>query len=279
MTTMTTMTTTIDMRHGALAAVLVCLAAAPAQGAQPTRVGVVIAVAVDDAGEAEALAAILGRALRERLAVDTVAGAEVARRLPEGVPPDCVARSGCVRDVARRLDADELLFLVVVRVGRRVQIDPTWVDVDTGASNARAALHLEDGGRDPAAVFADAAPALLPDGNLIVATRGHGRHVDARTWIAGGVAAAALAGGVGFALAARDTRSGLDADGCRERACDPARLDRLDRQTLTADLLFGAAAVAGASAVYFYLTSETEGLPVGVAPTSGGAVMTLAGSF
>jgi hypothetical protein len=280
MTTMTTMTTMIDIRHCAMAVVVLGLAAGHARAAQPTRVGVVVAVAVDDgSGEADELAAALGRALRQRLAVDTVAGAEVTRRLPDGVPPDCVARSACVRDVGQRLDADELLFLVVVRVGRRVQIDPTWVDVGSGTTNARAALHLEDGGRDPQVVFADAAPALLPHGNVIAARRDHGRHLDTRTWIAGGVAAAALAGGLGFALAARDTRDGLDADDCQRHACDPERIDRLDRQTLTADLLLGTAAVAGATAVYFYLTSDDESAPVGVSPTPGGAAVTFAGRF
>lgn len=244
--------TTIDIRHcAAAAAVLVCLGVAPALAQKPARVGIVVAVAVADAdGEAEALAAALGQALRQRLAVDTVAGPEVARRLPDGVPPDCVATDACVREVARRLDADELLFLVVVRVGQRVQIDPTWVNVATGASNARAALQVEDG-----------------------------RRVSARTWIAGGVAAAALAGGIGFALAARDTRTALDGDGCRHQTCDPARIDRLDHQSLGADLLFGTAAVAGATALYFYLTSDTEAVPVRVSPASGGATVTFSGGF
>src|SRR5690606_11658628 len=93
-----------------------------------TRLGVVVAVQVNmTAEEAEALGAAVGEGLREALVIDVVAGGHAARRLPEGgVGELCVARPDCVRDVAARLGADQLLFLVAVKLGSRVQIEPTW---------------------------------------------------------------------------------------------------------------------------------------------------------
>src|ERR1041385_6492147 len=49
-------------------------------------------------------------ALGAELGVDAFGGVEVRRRLPAaGLPSDCVANEACIADVARRLEAQQLL--------------------------------------------------------------------------------------------------------------------------------------------------------------------------
>ncbi len=148
----------------ATAAALLCLGPATAQ-AEKGRVGVVVNLSVNmEKGESTALATTLGDALRGALEIDVVAGNEVERRMPaNGVPQECIAEAACVADMAERLDATQLLFLVVVRVGARVQIDTTWVDVASGRKAARDAILIEDSGSSVNEIFSDAAVKLLPD--------------------------------------------------------------------------------------------------------------------
>src|SRR5688500_7835319 len=112
-----------------LAALLLCSRSASAQ--TPTkdriRVAVVPGVAVNlDAARVDALSQDLADALATELDVDAVGGLEVRRQLPpDGLPPDCVATPSCVSDVAKRLGATQLLFVVMVDTGGSgsVQVD------------------------------------------------------------------------------------------------------------------------------------------------------------
>ncbi|HLU65018.1 MAG TPA: hypothetical protein VKZ63_02005, partial [Kofleriaceae bacterium] len=100
--------------------------------------------------------------------------------------------------------------------------------------------------------------------------RGGGIHIG--TWIAGGVAVAALAGGVGFGLAARSAESDLEKDGCGTRVtCDEGRIDSLETRMLAADVLYGVAAVSAAAAVVIQwrLGGADEPAPPPVAVTAG----------
>ena len=288
---------------GAVAAAAVALAAAGAPRLaraeqagrdQAPRVGVAVSVRVNvEPAEAEAVADALGRALRETLVVDVIAGAEAARRLPpDGLPESCVIEKPCVKDVAQRLAADELLFLVVVKVGSRIQVDPTWVEVRSGRAVPRGAVVIEDPGKAQA-LFAAAASQLLPsaarrtaadqpaldprppEGEPVAVVRRRGRRMTAASWITAGVGAAALAGAVGFTLAARSDYKECDDSG----TCSDGRLDTLERKALAADILWGTAAVAAIATAALYVTSggEIERVPAGsaalrLAPARGAAV-------
>lgn len=256
------------------------LAAAPSAWAQGSRrVGIVITTEVNiTPRDADALTMELAEALRQELAVDVIAGAEARRRLPPGgLPEGCVATAGCREDLGQRLDAAELLLLVMVRIGDRVQIDPTWANVASGQVISRDALVLaaED---SRAAVFVEAAPRLLPhlvreaapppDGPHIIVVPGagaadSGRHMTTHGWIAAGVGAAALVGGTIFALSAQSKFQSLDDAGCRTGPCLPADVDTLERHALTADVLLATSMAAGVTTLVLYLRSAGEAPPAG----------------
>jgi hypothetical protein len=291
-----------------LASALLCTGVARAQEAPP-RVGVVTALAVNASrAEADALADAMGAALADELIVDVIAGTQAARRLPpQGLPDDCVAQPDCIADVATRLAADQLLLLVVVRVGDELQVDTTWVEVSTGRSASRPAIMLGSGD-EPARVFAARATQLLPG----VRERPDGppppgasttvhfnaapevtvievpRHMTTGTWIAGGVAGAALIGGTVFGLSAWSKRGEAEdacqpTNGCAPGHPDYALLDQVEDTALVADLLFGVAIGAGITAAVLYLTSDGERTvttpAVGVGATGDTVGITVGGRF
>ena len=124
---------------GIFAVAAVVVVAARAAAADPHRVGVIPSVEVNvDARRAEALTGTMADALRDKLVIDAIGGADVIRRLPDaGLPDDCVAQPACISQIGARLEVDELLFLVIVQVGHTIQIDATWADVATGKTVAR----------------------------------------------------------------------------------------------------------------------------------------------
>jgi len=279
----------------------------------------VVAVHVNMSEEdARSLGGEIGEGLRDSLVIDVVAGAQATRRLPPGgVGELCVARPECVKDTAARLDADQLLFLVIVRLGKRVQVEPTWTDATGGQSASRDTIVLEAGG-SARQVIAGAATRLLPGiairtetspggesgesgatgatgtaspggaigesstppggtasgGDLVTDPRpAPRRRIHLGTWIAGGVAVAALAGGVGFGLAAKSAESDLADRGCGTTVACESDVDSLERKMLLADVFYGTALVAAGAAVFIQLTwgSRAEPPPVSVGPTSDGA--------
>jgi hypothetical protein len=286
----------------ALASVAAVLALARGSAAADVpRVGVVVATTVNvTEPDADQLAGRLGDALRAKLEVDVIAGVGARRRLPpEGVAVDCVARLACVRDVASRLDSDELLFLFVVRIGPRLQVDVTWSDPDIDQVVSRDAMVLPAvGGEEADSVLAAAPSRLLPHvaprepvvrataEPLVMTTEApvrSGRRLTVPTVVTGVAAAAALATGVGFAVAARKDYDELEADGCHRMACSgiDGRIDKMERRALTADILFVTAGVAAATSVVLYVFSgdSEPRMEVGAAPTSGGAAVSFGGAF
>lgn len=273
-------------------AAVLLLAGASARAEGVSRVGVVVATRVNvTEGEADALAGVLGDALRDQVSTDVVAGVEARRRLPSGgLEEDCVARPACVSDIAERLGADQLLFLVVVRIGPRVQIDSTWARPSTGQVVSRAAMVIEDGKQGAPQVFAAAARRLLPDAQprpvttvlAVAPRRERGRHITRGAMVAGAASLAALAGGIGFALAARSDYDDLEADGCDQRACAgvDGRVDTMEHKALAADVLFASSAVAAGVAVFLYVGSGgSERAPVSVSADPHGAHVWLGGHF
>lgn len=261
--------------------------AAPAPPPAPAvRLGVLLELTVNVSDErATQLAAALADALHRELEVDAVGGADVARQLPDGgVPDECVAQPACIADLGARLDATELLFIAVVQVGPDIHVDASWADVRTGEVLARPRVELAADAR-AGEVFAAAATRLLPHARkrpLAVVVEpgkpgpaGPRRHLTRGTWIAGGVAAAALAGGVGLGLSARATFRRCERD---PEDCDPDTRDGLGHRALAADLLLGGALAGAATAVVLYLRSDRDADAAGdraawsVTPTRGGAI-------
>jgi len=208
----------------------------------------------------------VGTAVRDQFGVDVIAGEETERRLPEaGLPDECVASAECRTDIARRLDADELLLLVIIKLGDDIQIDSTWAHAASGdtASRPRVTIAAHN---DQAVVLAEAAPTLLPHMKqdkapdpvrefIVVPPAADGRYqrtMPLASWIGAGVAGAALAGGTVFALSARKRFHSLDDDGCRDKPCNPDRVDVLRKRALTADILFGVAGAAAITSVILY---------------------------
>ncbi|HTJ42174.1 MAG TPA: hypothetical protein VL463_08760, partial [Kofleriaceae bacterium] len=197
----------------ALLLIAICAASA---NAAPVRVAVVPSVEVNvDAQRAEALTGTLADALRAKLEVDALGGADVTRRLPDGgVPDDCVAKAECIAQLGARLEADQLLFLVIVQVGHTIQIDSTWADVATGKTVARPMIVLPEAAR-AGTVLGDAAQKLLPDAplrptNKTVVIHENGdtittpRSMSTTSWITGGVAVAAGIGALSLGVMTRN---------------------------------------------------------------------------
>lgn len=272
------------MALAALAALLgICLVPAAAAA---ERVGVVVTVTLNTrAQEARRLADALGSALLDQLDIDVVAGRETERRLPPGgVPDTCVVDSACQQDVGRRLDADQLLLLAVVRVGARVQIDATWVHVATGRTASRPRILIHDG-QSTSKVFADAVFELMPDAalrmgagrrragertaagdqpasepaNELAAPAPVPRHVTPGVWIAGGLAAGALLASGVFAADAMRRHRDLDASGCADTPCPISDIEAVDTRARVADVLLGVGVIAGVTAVVLYWQSSEPG--------------------
>lgn len=288
--------------YPALAVASAILAAsAVASAEEGRRVGVVVTVAVNlEPDEVRALATELGDALARELPVIAVAGREVERRLPpNGLSERCVAEPECRSDLGRRLDAEELLFLVAVRLGDTIQIDATWTDVASGRVASQPQVTLE-GDVDRAAIFAAAAPRLLPHisraaaaapsepPSIVVVTSPErdgvgGRRMTTGVWIAAGVAGVAAVGGGILGLSARQKFQALEQN-CPDD-CTASEIEAGERRALAADVLFGVAAGGAVCAAVLYLLSDTgdadgpgiAGLSVGGGP--GRLELSLGGRF
>jgi hypothetical protein len=280
-------------------AALVASYVAPAHAQAPERaprVGVVIELGVDvEPARADSIGAALADGLNRELKVDAFGGEDVSRRLPpEGLPEECLARAECVKDVAARVDADQLIFLVVVQLGADVQVDASWVDVATGAVSSRPRVILK-ADANAVTVFADAAERYLPEAKprktetIILPGPGGGatgpdRHMTTASWISGGVAVAALGGATVLGLTVRSRF-----DKCQRFAdneddlddCTPGELDAIESRALISDITLGVgiAAVVTTAILYWRSDGDGEGTAVGVAPTAGGAVLGVSGRW
>lgn len=278
---------------------LLWLAATP--DAPPPRVGVVVSAGVNLSEQAKVdLSERLGGALTDALRVDVTAGREVARRL-EGMDtgPQCFLEAECQGRVASRLDVEELLVLVAVRLGTQLQIEPTWIHVPTQRAVVRDAIVTDAVKDDLSDVLREAAPRLLPEAELrpappppppVVVTQGAPATRTATvtadgwpptaSWIAFGVGALALASGAGLGLSALSGYDRLEADGCAAVPCDPGRIDAVDDKALAADVLFGVAGAATLTGlVLWWLDAEDDGPVATVSVGPEGARAVLGGRF
>lgn len=258
------------------------VAAQPAAPARP-RVAVVVDLVANVSPErATALASALSDALQRELEVDTIGGPDAERRLPPGgVPEDCVAAPACITDLGARLDAGQVLFLSMVAVGGTVRVDATWVDVASGEAVSRPRVEVVDDAK-AGDVFAAAAPRLLPDApkrppegvDGRPRPPGPRRHMTVTTWAIAGASVAALAGGVGFGLAANGTYGRCERD---PDSCDGDTRDGIASRALIADVLFAGALIGATATTILYLRSadRREAAPpaktLTVSPVQGGA--------
>ncbi|HVV86527.1 MAG TPA: hypothetical protein VHE35_25895 [Kofleriaceae bacterium] len=236
--------------------------AAPASGATApagrVRVAVVIDLVASVAPDrAASLGEALADALQRELDVDAIGGGDVERRLPAGgVPDDCLATPACIADLGSRLDANQLLFLSIAQVGGTARIDATWVDVASGLAVSRPRIDLDADTR-AAEVFSAAAQRLLPDAprrlEQTKGPRGPHHHMTGLTWALGGVAVAALGGGVGIGLAARGTYDRCDRD---PDSCDDDTRSGIRTHAVIADALFATALAGAVTATVLYLRSN-----------------------
>jgi hypothetical protein len=283
----------VNLRLAVLASLVVGPALAHADKVDHIKVAVVPGIAVNlDAARVDALSQDLADALQTELDIDAVGGLEVRRLLPaDGLAPDCVTEPACTADVAKRLGAQQLLFVVMVQSGGEgsVQIDPTWVDPAAGKSVSRPAVDLMSTlDSDAKAKFQTVARLLLPDapvrpkpktgggidGQL---TGGAPRHLTTPAKITAAVGVVALASGITFGV----LTSGKYGD-CNhvDMPCTDSQKDTIRRNAAIADASFVIAAGCAVATLALYATSaESPHLILAPASEHGGVSLTAVGRF
>jgi hypothetical protein len=233
------------------------------------RVAIVPGVAVNmDAARVDALSQDLAMALATELEVDAIGGLEVRRRLPaDGLPPDCVATPACTTDVARRLDVQQLLFVVMIDTGGSgtVQIDSTWVEPATNTSAPRPAIDVPSVA-EAKSRFASAATQILPDAPVRPKPKPDGgidgkmvqsvpRHFTMTSYITAGVVVVGLGVGIGFGLKAKNLYTDCDE---QLTPCTDGQKDKIRNRALIADLGYLAALGGAVATAILYATSDSE---------------------
>lgn len=253
------------------------------------KVAVVPSIAVNiDAARVDALSQDLAEALRTELDVDAVGGVEVRRRLPpQGLSADCVASEACIADVARRLDAQQILFLVMIDTGASgaIQVDSTWVDPVAHRTASRPSIDIATVA-DARARFAAAALQLLPDAPVRPKPRANlGRmsepvpsHFTRPAYLTAGAAAIGLGTGISLGLVTRSRYKECEDQAPLGIACSDSRRSSIRRLALIADAGW-AVAIGGAVATAVLYATSGESSHVIVEPTPGGAAITAIGSF
>lgn len=254
------------------------------------KVAVVPSIAVNlDAARVDALSQDLADALRTELDIEAVGGLDVRRLLPsQGLPPDCVANQACVTDVAKRLGAQQLLFVVMIDTGSggAIQVDTTWVDAVAHLSAPRPAIDIAAlaGAKSR---FVSAARQLLPDAPVRPKPKATGigrmstavpRHFTLPAYLTAGATAVGLGVGISFGTIARGKYKDCETLANRGTNCPSSRTDSIRNTALVADLGWIFAVGATVATAVMYATSS-EASHVIVEPTPGGAAVTAVGRF
>lgn len=255
------------------------------------KVAIIPGIAVNlDAARVDALSQDLADALTSELDVDAVGGLEVRRSLPaDGIPPDCVATPACFNDVAQRVGANQLLFVVMVDTGSggAIQIDSTWVEPSTGKNASRPAIDIASL-TEAKSRFVSAAPTLLPDApkriKPVIGTGGPKttmsdevpRHFTTPAKITAGIAVAGLGIGITFGLI---TRSKFNACDASPATCGDDKRDSIRLTGIVADAGYIVAIGGAVATVVMYSMSGKESQLV-IAPTAeGGGMASWSGRF
>ena len=257
--------------------------------AEHVKVAVIPGIVVNlDAARVDVLTQELAEALHAELEVDAIGGVDVRRRLPPGgLPSDCVANQACIADVARRLEAQQLLFVVMIDTGRggAIQVDSTWVDPVAHRTASRPSIDIATVA-DARARFAAAALQLLPDAPVRPKPRANlGRmsepvpsHFTRPAYLTAGAAAIGLGTGISLGLVTRSRYKECEDQAPLGIACSDSRRSSIRRLALIADAGW-AVAIGGAVATAVLYATSGESSHVIVEPTPGGAAITAIGSF
>lgn len=274
-----------------VAAIAAQLAAPAIAFADRVKVAIVPGLAVNlDAARVDALSQELADVLQTELDIDAIGGLEVRRLLPAEVPPDCVANAACIADVARRLGASQLLFVVMVDTGTSgaIQIDSTWVNAATGASSSRPAIDIASLADARARLLASARQ-LLPDAPVRPkpATGGGAglppthlapavpRHFTLPAKITAATTVIGLGVGIGFGLA---TRSKFDTCDRAPADCGDDERRSIRRFAFAADAGYLVALGSAIATSVLFATSGREGHIV-VEPSPSGVTVGAMGRF
>lgn len=263
---------------------ILCGVAAAQPDATPARVAIVPGVAVGvDAAKVDALAEEMADALTSELVVQAAGGLEVRRKLPaEGIPQDCVVKPACVAGVAKRLETNQLLFVVVIDSGGTLQVDSTWVDATSGKSVSRPAIDITEMALAKER-FVAAAHELLPDAAVRPKPKAIGgamspavpRHVTTPALITAAIAVVGLGDGIAFGLR---TRSRYHACEDNLGGCTQDQRDSIRTQSLLADAGWLVALGGAIATGVLYATSGKEPHLV-VTPEHDGVALTAVGRF
>ena len=277
------------MRAVILAVALAALSPVVRADPAPVKVAVVPGIVVNlDPARVDALTQDLAEALHAELVVDALGGIEVRRRLPAGgLASDCVASEVCIADVARRLDAQQLLFVVMIDTGTggAIQIDSTWVDPATHRSASRPAIDIA-AVADARSRFAAMAAQLLPDapvrprqqpslGRMSTVVP---RHFTLPAYLTAGATAVGLGTGVALGLATRTRYDDCTNQAHQGNACSQSKKDAIRRLALVADAGW-LVAIGGTIATAVLYATSGESSHVIVEPIRSGVAITAAGSF
>lgn len=277
------------MRWLIVAVVLAALPPLASADPAAAKVAVVPGIVVNlDPARVDALTQELAEALRAQLVVDAIGGVEVRRQLPPGgLPSSCVASETCVADVARRLEAQQLLFVVMIDTGSggAIQIDSTWIDPGTHRSAPRPAIDLATIG-DARSRFAAMARQLLPDapvrprpaGSLGRMSEPVPRHLALPSYLTAGATIVGLGTGIALGLDTRSRYQDCTDQAHQGTACSQSRKDAIRRRALIADAGW-LVAIGGTIATAVLYATSGEASHVVVEPIPGGAAVTAAGSF
>ena len=273
-----------------LAALPRIASADPVRPKQRAKVAVVPGIVVNlDPARVDALTQDMAEALSSQLEVDALGGIEVRRRLPPGgLASSCIASEPCIADVARRLDAQQLLFVVLIDTGAggAIQIDSTWVDPVAHRSASRPAIDIASVG-DAKARFTAMAQQLLPDAPVVPRPRGASlgrmsdpvpRHFTVAGYIATGSVVAGLSVGIALGLDTRSRYQDCTDQAHAGTACSTSRKDAIRRLALIADAGWAVAIGGTIAAAVLYATSG-EASHVVVEPLPGGAAVSATGRF
>jgi len=277
------------MRAVILAVTLAALPGLASADRAAVKVAVVPGIVVNlDPARVDALTQEMAEALSAELVVEAIGGIDVRRRLPPGgLASDCVANQACIADVARRLEAEQLLFVVMIDTGTggAIQIDSTWVDPVAHKSASRPAIDIATvtGAK---ARFVTVARQLLPDapvrpkpnGNLGRMSDAVPRHFALPSYLTAGATAVGLGVGIALGLDARSRYQDCENQAPSGIVCTQSRKDAIRRRALIADTGW-LLAIGGTIATALLYAGSGEASHVIVEPMRGGAAVTAIGSF
>jgi hypothetical protein len=263
-------------------------ASADPDRADRIKVAVVPGIAVNlDAARVDALSQDLANALQTELDIDAVGGVEVRRKLPEaGLQPDCVANQACIADVARRLEATQLLFVVMIDTGTggAIQVDSTWIDPKAHKSVSRPAIDIA-AIAEAKSRFSDAAQQLLPDAPVRPKPTGMGRfsepvprHFTLPTYVTAGATAVGIGLGIGFGLRARSKYKDCEDMAPLGAECSQDRKSSIRHTAVVADIGW-VVALGGTIATAVLYATSAEAPHIIVEPAPGGATVSAVGRF